>query len=115
MPDFDRLHSRFFDQVVVACAFDLLMLSGDDLRRKPFAEREAALRKLLKHEPDGIQYVEHTEGDGGAMFDAVWRLGLEGVVSKRLTAPYRSRSSKTGPKSRTPKAPAAIRIIDGTF
>jgi ATP-dependent DNA ligase len=66
MPDFDRLHSRFFDQVAVACAFDLLMLSGDDLRRKPFAEREAALRKLLKHEPDGIQYVEHTEGDGGA-------------------------------------------------
>ena len=45
VPDFGLLHSRCFDQVAVACAFDLLVLNGDDMRRKPFAERKAALAK----------------------------------------------------------------------
>ena len=47
VPDFGLLHSRCLDQVAVACAFDLLMLDGDDMRRKPFAERKAALGRLL--------------------------------------------------------------------
>jgi ATP-dependent DNA ligase len=38
----------------------LLMRNGEDLRRKPFADRKAALRKLLRRCRDGIQYVEHT-------------------------------------------------------
>ena len=46
--------------------------------------RKTALRKLLKHEPNGIQYVEHIEGDGDAMFKAVCKLGLEGIVSKEI-------------------------------
>jgi bifunctional non-homologous end joining protein LigD len=37
-----------------------------------------------------IQYVEHAEGHGGKMFAAVCHLGLEGIVSKKLNAPYRS-------------------------
>ena len=44
VPDFGLLHSRCFDHLAVACAFDLLMLNGDDMRRKPFAERKAAFR-----------------------------------------------------------------------
>ena len=32
------------------------------------------------------EYVEHTEGDGGEMFKAVCKLGLEGIVSKKLDA-----------------------------
>jgi len=31
---------------------------------------------------NGIQYVEHTEGDGAEMFKAVCKLGLEEMVSK---------------------------------
>jgi ATP-dependent DNA ligase len=42
VPDFDARHSRSNDHVAVACAFDLLMLNGDDMWRKPFAERKAA-------------------------------------------------------------------------
>jgi len=63
----------------------------------------------------GIQYVEHTEGDGGEMFGAVCKLGLEGIVSKRLDAPYRSGPSRTWIKVKNPKAPAGTRAIDGTF
>ena len=112
---FDALHSRVRDHAAVACAFDLMMLDGDDLRRKPFAERKAALRKLLKRTKGGIQYVQHVEGHGAEMFGAVCDLGLEGIVSKKLNAPYRSGLSKSWLKTKNLKAPAATRIIDGTF
>ena len=103
------------DHSAIACAFDLLMLDGDDLRRKSFFERKAALRKVLRRAKGGIQYVEHVEGDGAGMFEAVCKLGLEGIISKRLDAPYRSGLSKSWIKIKNPKAPAATRIIEGTF
>jgi bifunctional non-homologous end joining protein LigD len=65
---FDALHSRVNDGTAIALAFDLLMLSGEDVRRRPFAARKAILRKVLQPTRRGIQYVEHTEGDGVEMF-----------------------------------------------
>ena len=103
------------DHLAIACGFDLLMLDGGDLWQKPFAERKAALRKVLKRTKGGIQYVEHVEGDGAKMFAAACKLGLEGIISKRLDAPYRSGLSKSWLKTKNPKAPAATRVIDGTF
>jgi bifunctional non-homologous end joining protein LigD len=114
MAVFDALHSRVNDERASACAFDLLMLNGDDLRRKPYVVRKAALRKLVRHGRE-IQYVEHAEGHGDKLFEAVCKLGLEGIVSKRLDAPYRSGPSKTWIKVKNPKAPAATRALDGTF
>ena len=98
--DFELLHSRTHDHLAVACAFDLLMLNDDDLRRKPFAERKAALRQLLRRSREGIQYVEHTEGDGEEIFQAACKLGLEGIVSKRLDAPYRSGPARSWLKTK---------------
>ena len=112
---FDALHSRVMDHAAVACAFDLLMIDGDDLRRKPFAERKTALRKVLKRTKGGIQYVEHTEGDGAEMFKAICKLGLEGIVSKKLTSVYRSGPSRAWLKIKNPTSPAATRAHDGTF
>jgi len=63
----------------------------------------------------GIQYVEHAEGHGNKLFSAVCRLGLEGIVSKKRDAPYKSGPSKAWLKIRNPKAPAATQAIDGTF
>jgi ATP-dependent DNA ligase len=103
--DFDMLHGRTADHLAVACAFDLLMHDGDDLRRQPFRERKFALSKLLMRSRGGIQYVK--------LFEAVCDLGLEGIVSKRLTSVYRSGPSKTWIKVKNP--PAATRAIDGTF
>jgi hypothetical protein len=40
---------------------------------------------------------------------------LEGIVSKKLDAPYRSGPSKTWIKVKNPKAPAATRVIEGGF
>jgi len=77
LPEFDTLHSRTADRFAVACAFDLLMLDGDDLRRRPLVDRKSALAKLLIRSRGGIQYVEHAEGHGDKMYEAVcsrpWR------------------------------------------
>ena len=74
MAVFDALHSRVNDAKASACAFDLLMLNGEDLRRKPYVERKAALRKILRH-GRGIQYVEHAQGHGDRLFAAACKLG----------------------------------------
>jgi bifunctional non-homologous end joining protein LigD len=95
--------------------FDLLMVNGGDLRRQPLRERKLALGKLLLRSRDGVQYVEHAEGHGDRMYEAVCRLGLEGIVSKKLTSVYRSGPSRAWLKVKNPKAPAATRATDGTF
>jgi ATP-dependent DNA ligase len=43
------------------------------------------------------------------------KLGLEGIVSKKLDASYKSGPSKAWLKIKNPKAPAATRANDGTF
>jgi bifunctional non-homologous end joining protein LigD len=113
--DFEALHSRANDKSAVALAFDLMSLDGENFRREPFSERKAVLRKVLRRSRRGIQYVEHTEGDGGEVFKAVCKLGLEGIISKKLNAPYKSGLSKAWLKIKNPKAPAATRAIGGTF
>jgi bifunctional non-homologous end joining protein LigD len=91
------------------------MLNADDLRRKPFLQRKATLRKLLRRDQGGIQCVEHAEGHDDEMFAAVCELGLEGIVSKRIEAPYRSGRARSWLKTINQKGLAAMRILDGTF
>jgi len=112
--DFEALHSRTADENAVALAFDLLH-AGDDIRRRPLIERKKELKWVLRNARDGIQYVEHTEGDGAEMFEAVCKLGLEGIVSKRATSVYKSGSSKTWIKVKNPKSSAATRVLEGGF
>jgi bifunctional non-homologous end joining protein LigD len=49
------------------------------------------------------------------MFKAVCKLGLEGIVSKKLDAPYKSGPSEAWLKIKNPNAPAATGAADGTF
>jgi ATP-dependent DNA ligase len=70
---------------------------------------------VLRNAREGVQYVEHTEGEGAEMFAAVCKLGLEGIVSKRLTSVYKSGPSKTWIKNRNPKSSAATRALEGSF
>jgi len=91
------------------------MFNGDDLRRKPFVERKALFRTVLRRTCNGIQYIGHAAGDGAGLFEAVCKLGLEGIVSKKLSSPYKSGPSKSWIKVKNPNAPAATRTADGTF
>jgi bifunctional non-homologous end joining protein LigD len=55
------------------------------------------------------------EGDADNVFEAACKLGLKGIVCKRLTAPYKSGPCKSWIKVKNPRSPAYLRIIDGTF
>jgi bifunctional non-homologous end joining protein LigD len=68
-----------------SCAFDLIELNGDDLRRYPLVVRKATLTSVLAKAGVGIRYNEHLEfDDGEAGFHHACRMGLEGIVSKRI-------------------------------
>ena len=82
----------------------------DDLRDLPLIERKWRLFKLIgKAKRRAIRYNEHLTGDGPTVFDHVCRMGLEGIVSKRTDAPYRSGPSKTWLKSKNPASEAVRR------
>lgn len=74
--------------------FDLLHLDGADLRKLPLLERKQALERLfgdnVSTSTGAVRYSEHFTEDGALMLDQACRLGLEGVISKRADAPYRS-------------------------
>jgi len=73
-------------------AFDLLWLDGQDLRKASQLARKELLHELIENNElqRPILYSEHHEGDGQALFDAAGKLNYEGIVSKRVDAPYRS-------------------------
>ncbi|MCX7586613.1 DNA ligase D [Phenylobacterium sp. 58.2.17] len=101
-PSFSALQSALSDSrsdQLVYFAFDLLFEAGEDLRDLPLSERKARLKALLGGDPR-IRYVEHFETSGEAFWRSAERLGLEGVVSKRLAAPYRSGRGETWIKAK---------------
>src|SRR3954467_1214074 len=72
-------------------AFDLLELNGTDLRREPIEVRKATLASILRKNRPGVCLNEHLEHDCGlTVFQHACKMGLEGIVSKRLGSRYRS-------------------------
>jgi bifunctional non-homologous end joining protein LigD len=90
-------------------AFDLLELDGEDLRDLPLGDRKKRLVRLVGKRRLGIVLSEHTDEDGALIFQQVCKMGLEGIVSKRLSAPYRSGPSRDWLKIKNPDSPAMIR------
>jgi bifunctional non-homologous end joining protein LigD len=87
--DFQALRGRGRGSEVVLIAFDLLEQDGEDLRDLPLIKRKRRLKKLfgLTEAWRAIQYGDHLTGNGAVVFDHVSRMGLEGIVSKRLDSP----------------------------
>ncbi len=97
--DFQRLQNSLGDgdgdgEGHVYYAFDLLHLNGQDLRSAPLTERKAALAELFKGLPKGLattlRVSDHVVGQGPEFLHKACELGVEGIVSKRASAPYRS-------------------------
>ena len=85
-PDFRALlHGR-----TQGACFDLMELQGRDIREQPLEQRRALLEALLKRA--GSSLVRFSEGfpDPGVLLAECARRGLEGIVSKRRSSPYRS-------------------------
>lgn len=83
-------------------AFDLLFLDGEDLRVDPLLARKERLEALLhsSSEEGPLRFSEHFIESGQTMLRHVCRMGLEGVISKRTDAPYRSGRGRDWIKSK---------------
>jgi len=108
-PDFRALRSKRRGHEAVLYAFDLIEHDGIDLRDLPLIERKFRLFKLLGRAKHAIRFNEHLTGDGATVFEHACRMGLEGIVSKRTDAPYRSGPSRTWLKSKNPESEAVRR------
>jgi bifunctional non-homologous end joining protein LigD len=75
---------------LVYYAFDLLQRDGEDLKTLPLVERKQKLRALLGAGSGPLRYSEHIRGGGENVLKQACALGLEGIVSKRASAPYTS-------------------------
>lgn len=69
-------------------AFDLLWLDGTDLRPLALAERKRALGELLPEDTGPLYKILTLEEDGRALFSAIRKMDLEGIVAKRKSDPY---------------------------
>ena len=107
---FDMIRWRQHDNAVTLCAFDLLELDGEDLRREPIQVRKATLKGLLRRARPGIAFNRHFEDDGAIVYEQACALGCEGIVSKRLGSPYRPGRNDCWIKIKNPNAPAVRRL-----
>lgn len=105
-PNFSSLQAALSDgktEDLIFFAFDLLFAEGLDFRRLRLVERKERLRELLKarkRKSGQIRYVEHFVSDGDAVLQSARKLELEGVVSKKLDAPYRSGRTESWTKAK---------------
>ncbi len=114
-PDFPALQAAIDRRTTGALhffAFDLLALRGFDLKRRPLLDRKAELKRLLgRAPPPGIHYVDHLEEPGEAVLRSACAMGLEGIISKRRDAGYRS--GRTGSWIKTKCRGSAAFLIGG--
>ena len=95
LPNFGALQAALSDEntdALVCYAFDLLFDAKEDLRALPLSERKSRLESYLgKRAANGrIRYVSHLVSNAEAVLASACKIGLEGIISKRLSAPYRS-------------------------
>jgi hypothetical protein len=75
----------------------------------PLGDRKNRLARLLGKRQIGIVLSEHADEDGATIFQEACKMGLEGIVPKRLSAPYRSGQSRDWIKVKNPNSPAMVR------
>ncbi len=107
MPDFSALQAAISDDDtggLIYFAFDLLFEGPEDLRGLPLSHRKARLQAYLDRIPkkarSRIRYVDHFATTGQAVLESACRMDLEGVISKKLDAPYHAGRSSTWLKSK---------------
>jgi bifunctional non-homologous end joining protein LigD len=105
MPSFAALQAALSEHQsrhLVFFAFDLLAVGNEDLRDLPLADRKARLHDLLEAANPGesIRYVAHFESTADTVLQSACRMHLEGIISKRLDAPYASGRSGSWTKAK---------------
>ncbi len=86
-PDFYTLVSQRASGERVWC-FDFLGLGGDDLRPLPLEQRKTRFAHLRSRFDDDRLKLSESFNDGEKLLVAAAEMNLEGIISKKRTAPY---------------------------
>jgi bifunctional non-homologous end joining protein LigD len=100
LPDFNALQNAFDkrqgDRAMTYFVFDLLYVDGRDLRRLDQRTRRAALEALIaRHEQGHVRLSQAFEADGASVLQSACKMGLEGIIAKRLDSPYKGVRDQT--------------------
>jgi bifunctional non-homologous end joining protein LigD len=95
LPSFGALQTALSEnrsEDLIFFAFDLLFEGREDLRAIPLEDRKARLETLLEARgvSHRLHYVAHLVSNARSVYSSACEMGLEGIVSKQLDAPYRS-------------------------
>jgi bifunctional non-homologous end joining protein LigD len=95
-PQFQLLQPRFGlkflgnrdePSTIVYYVFDLIYYDGYDLTSATLEERKALLQQIMTPHT-AVRYSDHIVGRGEDFFREVEKLGLEGIIAKRIDSPY---------------------------
>ena len=114
-PDFAALQAAISDrktQDLVFFVFDQLFAGKEDLRPLPLSDRKDRLQASVAKAPNNIRFVDHFIAAGDAVLQSACRMDLEGIVSKRLDAPYQSGRADSWTKS---KCRAGHEVVIGGY
>ncbi len=78
--------------------FDLIHLNGLDLCDVALLDRKTLLESVLQDAPSRLRYSSHLIGSGPQVFEQVTAEKLEGIISKRVDAPYHGGRSRSWQK-----------------
>jgi len=97
VPDFGALQLSFDaakTNDIVLYLFDIPYFDGHDLRAVPLRERRALLQGLLeKNSSERVRFSDAFDAPAESVVASACKLGLEGVIAKRLNSTYVSRRS----------------------
>jgi DNA ligase D-like protein (predicted ligase) len=90
-PSFQLLQATLSQSLPIHCyAFDLLNQNGELLVNLPFSRRRELLENLLAVAEGPLRLSPRLGAPAGQVLEAVRKLGLEGVVGKRIDSVYES-------------------------
>jgi bifunctional non-homologous end joining protein LigD len=111
----DALSAKRTNELVYY-VFDMMARNGESLIGSPLDLRKKALakqiRKLKRGDKNRFAYVDHHKGDGAAMLTAACKMKLEGIVSKRSDAPYKS-NDRSGIWTKAKCRPSQELVVGG--
>jgi bifunctional non-homologous end joining protein LigD len=96
LPVFDLIRGHATNAGAVLCAFDLLEVNGEDVRREPIEDRKRRLASPVRLQHDGMALNEAFSGDGAVIYKHACALGCEGIVSKRIGSSIAPAARRTG-------------------
>jgi bifunctional non-homologous end joining protein LigD len=100
LPSFNALQKAFDrgtgSDAIVFFLFDVPYFEGYDLRDVALGARRQLLKALLdERATEHVRYSADFESDPASIISSACRMNLEGVIAKRLDAPYASRRTET--------------------